>query len=270
MADTILVTGGTGVLGGAVTRRLLDDGARVRVLSRRTRRPETVPDRVEWVVGDLATGAGLPEALDGVTAVVHCASDSRHWKSDIAAARRLFDVARTTGSPHLVYVSIAGVDRVPYGYYRAKLEVERLLEASGLPWTVLRATQFHDLVLTVAQWLARLPVVLVPAGVRTQPVDVAEVANRLADLARNAPAGRVPDLGGPEALTAADAVRALLRATGRRRTVVSVPLPGKTMRAVRRGGLLAPGQPVGGSFADFLRHAPLGDRRYGAAQRSVR
>ncbi|MEU6175904.1 NAD(P)H-binding protein [Streptantibioticus parmotrematis] len=263
----ILVTGGTGVLGAAVVRRLLDDGVPVRVLSRRAQRSESLPEQVEWAVGDLATGAGLPEALDGVTAVVHCASDSRHWNSDVAAARRLTDAARAAGSPHLVYVSIVGVDRVPYGYYRAKLEVERLLEASGLPWTVLRATQFHDLVLVVTQWLARLPVVLVPAGVRTQPVDVSEVADRLADLARHAPAGRVPDLGGPEALTAADAVRALLRATGHRRPVVSVPLPGKTMRAVRRGGLLAPNRRAGGTFADFLRRAPLDDRRYGAARR---
>jgi uncharacterized protein YbjT (DUF2867 family) len=268
--DTVLVTGGTGVLGAAVARRLVADGRRVRVLSRRAERPATVPQRAQWAVGDLISGSGLAAALDGVGAVVHCATDTRHWKNDIIGTRHLIAAARAAGSPHLLYVSIVGVDRVPFGYYQVKRRVERELEDCGLPWTVQRTTQFHDLLLALAQQLTRLPVAFAASGLVFQPVDAGEVADKVAQLAVGEAAGRVPDMGGPEVLSAAEVVEAVLRARGRRRPVVSVPLPGKLARAVRDGGLLAPGHAVGQRrFADFVAHAPLNDRRYGAAQRSA-
>lgn len=271
--DTILVTGGTGVLGAQVVRQLLDDGRQVRVLSRKEQRPATLPEKAQWAVGDLTAGTGLKEALAGVGTVVHCASDARRWKNDLSSIRHLIDAARPAdgaAAPHVVYVSIVGIDRVPYSYYRAKLEVERLLAASGLPWTVLRATQFHDLLLVMAQQLSRLPVVLVPAGARVQPVDVDEVATRLAELAEGAPAGRVADMGGPKTWTLTDVVRAVVRASGRPRRVVSVPLPGKMMAALRDGGLLAPDDAAGHrGFEAFLADAPVSDRTYGAARRPV-
>ncbi|MEU1627893.1 NAD(P)H-binding protein [Streptomyces sp. NPDC020096] len=268
--DTILVTGGTGVLGAGVVRRLLDEGRQVRVLSRRTDRPATVPDKAQWAVGDLTSGTGLDAALDGVGAVVHCASDSRHWKNDVPAARHLIAAARAARSPHVLYVSIVGIDRVPFGYYEAKRQVEREIEGSGLPWTVQRATQFHDLLLAVAQQLTRLPAVLVPSGVSFQPIDVGEVADKVVQLAVGESVGRVPDMGGPEVLSAADVVHAVLRAQGRRRPVVTVPIPGRLIRALRDGGLLTPEHAVGRRrFEDFLVTAPLRDRGYGAAQRGA-
>ncbi|MGW2701866.1 SDR family oxidoreductase [Streptomyces sp. NPDC001340] len=238
---TILVTGGTGTLGRLVTERLRADGHEVRVLSRHTQ-----PYAVDLREG----GPGLGAALDGVETVVHCASSPR---GDEQAADHLIAAARRAGVGHLVYISIVGVDRVPFGYYRSKLAVERRIEESGLRWTVLRATQFHDLVVTMLQKLAKSPVVLVPAGVSDQPVEVAEVADRLAELALAAPAGRVPDMGGPQVRTFDSLARAYLRATGRRRRVVGMPLFGKTYRAFRAGGHLAPEQAVGkGTFEEYL------------------
>lgn len=269
--ETILVTGGSGVLGSAVVRRLLDAGRPVRVLSRRERGPKA-PEKAEWAVGDLAAGAGLAEALEGVGVVVHCASDTKSaGKTDEAGTRHLIEAARAVGArPHVVYVSIVGIDLVPFGYYRAKLATERLLEESGLPYSVVRATQFHDLVLATAQQLTRLPVVPVPSGVLLQPVEVGEVADRMAELALGEPVGRAPDFGGPRVWNAGDAVRAVLRASGRRRPVVSLPLPGKGMRALRAGGLLVRDGDGGGlgrhGFDEFLAAAPLGDRAYGAAR----
>lgn len=272
--EMILVTGGSGVLGTAVVRRLLDAGRPVRVLSRRPepQRGPGAPDKAEWVVGDLTDGAGLAAALDGVAVVVHCASDTKSaGKTDEAGTRNLIDAARAGGArPHIVYVSIVGIDLVPFRYYRAKLAVERLLEESGLPYSVLRATQFHDLVLAVAQQSARLPVVPVPSGVLVQPVEVGEVADRMAELALGKPVGRAPDFGGPQVWTAVDAVRAVLRASGRRRPVVSVPLPGRMIAALRAGGLLVRDAEGGAQgrhgFGEFLAAAPLEDRTYGAAQ----
>ncbi|MBZ6230758.1 SDR family oxidoreductase [Streptomyces olivaceus] len=239
---TFLATGGTGTLGRLVAERLREGGHEVRVLSRRSK-PYAV---------DLREGGGtLDTALDGVDTVVHCATTPRG--GDERAATNLVAAARRAGVAHLVYISIVGVDRVPLGYYRSKLAVERLVEQSGLGWTVLRATQFHDLVVQVLQALTRPPVAVLPAHAEDQPVEVAEVADRLAGLAVGAPAGRVADVGGPEVRTFESLARAYLEATGRRRRVVRVPLAGKTYRAFRAGGHLAPGRAVGTrTFEEYL------------------
>ncbi|MFE1840782.1 SDR family oxidoreductase [Streptomyces sviceus] len=240
---TILVTGGTGTLGRLVTERLTADGHEVRVLSRHSPR---------YPVDLREGGPGLDAAVAGVSAIVHCATTQRG--GDERSARNLLDAARRAGTGHLVYISIVGVDRVPFPYYRTKLAVERMIEESGVGWTILRTTQFHDLLVTLIRGLARLPVVFVPAGVRDQPVEVAEVAARLAELATGAPAGRVADMGGPQVRTLADLARACLRAAGRKRPVVGVRLFGKAYRAFRAGGHLAPERAVGkGTFEDYLR-----------------
>jgi uncharacterized protein YbjT (DUF2867 family) len=91
--------------------------------------------------------------------------------------------------------------------FASKLAAERVVADSGLPWTTLRATQFHDLILTVARQMARLPLIPVPAGSRVQPVDAGEVADRLAELALGTPAGLVPDMAGPRVYGAAEPIR---------------------------------------------------------------
>ncbi|UKY48966.1 SDR family oxidoreductase [Streptomyces inhibens] len=247
---TILVTGGTGTLGRPLVDRLLDDGHDVRSLSRRphtgTQRP-----RLRSYAVDLHDGTGLAEAMAGADAIVHCATTPTG--GDAEAAGRLVEEAKAAGVPHLVYISIVGVDRVPISYYRTKLAVERLIEDSGLGWTVLRTTQFHNLVLGVIKAGARSPVLPVPTGIRVQPVEVREVADRLAELAAGEPAGRVADMGGPEVLTARDLVRATLEAGGRRRLLMPLWLPGSGAAALRRGGNLTPEHADGRrTYAEFL------------------
>lgn len=249
MNRPILVTGGTGTLGRAVVARLLADDVAVRVMSRRPRRADD--DRpCEWAVCDLADGSGLDAALTDVRTVVHCATNARN---DVATTRRLAEAARRSGDPHLVYISIVGIDEVPLPYYRSKLEAERIVRESGLPWTVLRTTQFHDLVATLTTVQRRLPLVLTPSGVRFQPVEVTEVADRMAELAQGAPAGRVPDMAGPEVRDARDLANATLRAAGLRRRLVPVRLPGGIGRSLRAGANLAPDRAVGtGTFEEYL------------------
>ena len=232
--SVVLVTGGTGELGAHVVPRLLAAADRVRVLSRRA----GVAGGAERVVGDLRTGVGLHEALDGVDAVVHCASDPRRPQQvDVAGTGRLLDAAAAT-RPHVVLVSIVGVDRVPLGYYRAKLAAERLVQQSDLPWTVQRATQFPSLVDRMFAAQARLPVLLSLRDLRFQPVDPAVVADRLVQHVHAGPAGRAPDLGGPRVLRMEDLARDWLARTGRRRRVWRVPVPGRTGRAFRAGANL--------------------------------
>jgi len=242
---TILVTGGTGTLGRLVTERLRADGHEVRVLSRHSQ-----PYGVDLRAG----GAGLDAAVAGVDTIVHCASTPTG--GDEKAAAHLIAAARRAGVAHLVYISIVGIDRVSFPYYRAKLAVEKRIEESGLGWTVLRATQFHDLLVALFRAPAKLPVLLLPAGVSDQPIEVAEVADRLAELAQGAPAGRVADMGGPEIRTFESLARSYLKATGRRRAVLNVPLWGKAYRAFRAGGHCTPEHAVGkGTFEEYLARA---------------
>jgi len=239
---TILVTGGTGTLGRIVTERLRADGHEVRVLSRHVQ-----PYAVDLREG----GAGLEAAVKGVDAIVHCATTPRG--GDERAAAHLIAAARAAGVPHLLYISIVGVDVVPIGYYQTKFAVEKLISESGLGWTILRTTQFHDLVVQVLAGLVRLPVLLLPAGVSDQPIEVAEVSDRLAELALGAPAGRVDDMGGPEVRTFRSLAGAYLRAAGKRRPMVDVRLAGKGYRALRSGGHLTPEHAVGkGTFEEYL------------------
>jgi uncharacterized protein YbjT (DUF2867 family) len=244
MNQRILVTGGSGTLGRHVVERLLAGGHQVRVLSRRPG-PAGTPATVEWVTGELRSGSGLAAAVHGMGVIVHCATDPLHPRVDRDGTRNLLQAARAAGAPHLVYISIVGIDRVPYRYYQAKLQAERLVQTSGLGWTILRATQFHQLVLLVARGLSRLPVVPVPAATSFQPIDAAEVAERLATLAVGPPSGRVPDVGGPEIRPATDLLRAYLQAAGRHRPILPVRLHGKVVAGYRRGGHLAPDRRVG-------------------------
>ena len=153
---------------------------------------------------------------------------------------------------HIVYISIVGVDRIPLGYYRQKLESERLLESSGVPHTILRATQFHELVVGVFTVQRFLPVVFAPA-ISFQPIAAADVAARLVELAAGDPAGRVPDIGGPEQLSALELARQWADAASVRRRIVPVSLPGTTFAAYAAGHHLVPGPAFGTTtFAEFL------------------
>jgi uncharacterized protein YbjT (DUF2867 family) len=256
MTSNILVTGGTGTLGRLVVPLLRQADCRVRVLTRHRRGSV---DGVEFVTGDLATGNGVAAAVDGVDTIVHLAGGSR---GDDDKARSLVRAASRAGAPHLVYISVVGADRIPvvsaidramFGYFASKRAAERVIENSGLPWTTLRATQFYDLVLTVAKAMSKLPVVLVPAGARFQPVDTADVAARIVELSLGRPAGLVPDIAGPRVYGMDELVRSYLQATHRRRPVMSVRLAGKAYRAVRAGAVLAPDGVMGKrSWEEFL------------------
>jgi uncharacterized protein YbjT (DUF2867 family) len=245
----VLVTGGTGVLGRRVVERLCSEGIRARVFSR-SGKPGTIR-------GDLLTGEGLRPAVQGIDTIIHCASSPfrKAHQVDVEGAGRLLETAAEAGVSHLAYISIVGIDlATSYPYYRIKLETERVVESSLVPHTILRATQFYDLVLMAMRFLDRLPVMVVPRGFLGQPIDAGEVAGRLVDLALSGPAGRVPDIGGPEVKTLAEAARGYLRVKGSRRSIFEIPVPGKTARAFREGALVCPDQAYGKiRWEDFLR-----------------
>lgn len=256
MTSRILLTGGTGTLGRHVAPLLVASGAEVRLLSRTARESDASTTAVR---GDLETGEGVDAAVAGVDTIVHLAGSA---KGDELKAQTLVRAARSAGSPHVVYISVVGAERVPvvsrldhmmFGYFAAKRAAEVVVEESGLPWTTLRATQFHDLVLMTLRALARSPIMPYFAGVRFQPVETSEVAHRLVDLALASPAGLVDEMGGPEVHDMRHLARTYLDAVGTGRLIVPLRVGGRSGRAVRAGATLTPAHAVGRrTWAEFL------------------
>jgi uncharacterized protein YbjT (DUF2867 family) len=250
----ILVTGGAGRLGRLVVKHLSQAGYPVRGMSRRASPGEGWPG-TEWKQADLKTGVGLAEAVQGMDVVVHLAT-LENSMVDFEGTRRLVDVARQAGVSHLVFISIVGIDRVPWAGGKAKLASEDLLEHSGIPWSILRATQFHYGIDFLLNFLTRLPLVaLVPAGLLLQPVAEEEVARRLVEIVLAGPSGRLPDMGGPQVYTSGDLARIWLKQRGMHRAILPIFLPGKMARALRQGGNTCPQQATGTiSWEVWLQH----------------
>lgn len=247
----IVVTGGSGDLGARVVRQLRARGHEAVAASRRSG-------------VDLSTGEGLDAVLDGAAAVVHAAtSQTRPARVDVAGARRIGESLRRLGSPaHVVSISIVGCDRVPYAYYRAKVDSERALEAAGVAATVVRATQFHSLAAFIGTAGRVGPFSLAIGDMRIQPVDIDWVAQRLCDHATGpAPSGyrRAADLAGPTAYTAGEVAGRIAAHDGRPAPrIVRVPPFLPVLKGFSEGSILPdPDAETGGcSFEDWLTTQP--------------
>lgn len=231
MTSPILVTGGTGTLGFHVVPQLRHAGHPVRVLSRSSRSG----DDIEYVTGDLLKDEGVARAVDGVATILHLAGGP---KGDDQATRNLVRAAKHAGVEHLVYISVIGADAVPVAWLRSKHAAEQAIEHSGIPSTILRAAQFHDLVMTVLEKMTKMPVIPIPGGLRFEPVDSRDVADRLLELTLGEPSGRVPDLAGPRVYGMKELVRGYLGAMGKRRLTMPIRMPGKAGAAYRDGANL--------------------------------
>jgi len=245
----VLITGATGTLGRRVVPAAVAAGHDVSALSRSAH-----PDngQLRWLQADLLTGDHLDSTLDGTDAIINCATQPTGDK-DVTSMRNLTTAARRAGVGHLVHVSIVGIDRIPMPYYRTKLRAEHVLEESGVGHTVLRATQFHDLIATIFSIQRHSPALCALRHVRFQPIDTVDVASRLVELADCRPEGRARDIGGPAVHTHAELARQYLAARGSRRPVIAVPIPGRIVAGYRSGANLAPDNPVGTiEFADYL------------------
>jgi uncharacterized protein YbjT (DUF2867 family) len=241
----IAVAGGTGAVGRFVVSIARERGYRVGVLSR--------ADGV-----DLVTGEGLPEALEGVDTVIDVASiQTLSAKASVqffsATTRNLLRAGKAAGGQHHLALSIVGAEKAALGYYAGKLAQEQLVSMGDVPWTILRATQFHEFAQQVLARSSVGPVALVPR-MATQPVAAREVAEALVDAAEAGPQGRVTDLGGPRVEQLVDMVRAYAGKSGQRKRVLGFTAPGRLWHAMRSGALLAePGAAVGRqTFQEWL------------------
>lgn len=241
----IAVAGGTGTVGRHITELIGRRGHERVVLARSTG-------------FDLQTGAGLAQALAGVDAVIDvvsiatlsAAASSRFFGATTA---NLLRAEASAGVRHHVSLSIVNASRVSAGYYAGKVVQEDTVTAGSVPWSMLRATQFHEFAVQTLQRTSRAGLALVPV-MRTQPVAAREVAERLVELALGSPRGHVPDLGGPREEHLVDMVRAYVKASRSRTRVVQFRLPGRMGAAMLDGSLLPAANTAQGtqSFAQWL------------------
>lgn len=244
----LAVAGGTGLTGAHLVDIARARGHEVVVLSRRT--------GVE-----LLSGAGLSGRLDGVDTVVDVTNVTTN-KPDVSvsffagATKSLLAAERAAQVPHHLALTIVGADAAPDGYYAGKLVQERLIAAGDVPWTVLRATQFHEYAALVFH-RGRAGAHVAPRG-RVQPVAAREVAAYLIHLAERAPQGRAPELAGPREEDLSDMVRRYAHAIGYRGPVPAVNAPGAWGHALRGGALLpGPGSVLGEqTFTEWLDALP--------------
>lgn len=228
----IAVAGGTGAVGVHVVEAVRARGHEPVVLARATG-------------VDLVAGTGLGEALAGVDTVIDVASVATTSASASvaffeAATANLLRVERRLGIGHHVALSIIGVPAAPFGYYAGKARQEQLVREGDVPWTILRAAQFHEFAEQMTTRAKVGPLILCPA-MRSQPIAAAEVGAVLAEIAEGAPRGVDRELAGPRTESMPDLVRRLLRATGRRTQVVGLAIPGAWGRSMRDGSLLPAG-----------------------------
>jgi uncharacterized protein YbjT (DUF2867 family) len=254
----VLVTGGTGSLGTRLLPLLVRRGHQVRSLSR-----HGSPDggegagngAVSYLRGDVHSGEGLATAVEGVDTVIHAATSPRLSRAvEVDGTAHVVAAAATSGA-HVIYVSIVGVDSMSYAYYQAKYEAEKVVASGGAPWTIQRATQFHELIDRFLGWR----VFPVTTHLAFQPIDTGDVSARLADLVDAGPSGRAEDMGGPAVVPLRQLAATRRRITGARTLLVPALRLGP-LKDFDAGLHLSPDHAVGHvTWEQWIRSRPRGE-----------
>jgi len=253
----ILVTGGAGGLGREVVQRLCQTTHIVRVMSRASA-PINLDQHIEWAQADVENGSGLAEAVTGIDIIINAMSlPARPQQVDVEGTARLLKAANNAGVKHVLHVSIVGIDRIPTPYYQAKVAAEQVVIESGVPYSIWRATQFHSLLDNFLEPLRTsdsAPVFSRPPEAKYQLLDTGEAAEALLSHIDSPPAGRLPDVGGPQVLTLDTIAHMWLKAQGINREIKYLPEEPFIGEAFRQGYNTAPTNPYGKiTWADFLK-----------------
>lgn len=211
----IVVIGGSGLIGSRLVPSLRESGHEAIAAS-----PKSGVDTI--------TGKGLPEALKGASVVVDV-SNAPSWEDAAVmnffetSARNLFSHEAAAGVGHHVALSVVGTERMlESGYFRAKMAQENLIEASSIPYSIVRATQFFEFVEGIADFSTDGNKVRLPVGL-IQPMAADDVASALARIAVGAPVNGTVEIGGPEQFPLYELVRQALGTWKDSREVIADP-----------------------------------------------
>lgn len=231
-SSDILITGGTGLLGKAVCALLLKRGIKYTVATHKR------PVEKNMVYLDLGSMGEMNAALLNRPIILHLASDKKHPHNDVNGTKRLLqEIVRWNYNPHFIYISIVGTDLLPVTYLKQKFQVEEEIKKSGVRYSILRATQFHNYVDKILQQLLKFRLAILPKNVLVQPIDVNVVAERLVNMCFEPPANQIENIGGREVLTLEEVVDFWLRVKNKHETVLNMPLWGRAGRSLKAGCL---------------------------------
>jgi uncharacterized protein YbjT (DUF2867 family) len=214
----IVIVGGTGLIGKQLVRLLREAGH------------DAVPASPSTGVNTL-TGEGVAAAFAGADVVVDIPNSPSFEDGPVleffrTSTRTVVDAAKAAGIGHYVVLSIVGADRLPdIGYMRAKVEQENLVKSSGIPYTIVRATQFFEFIAAIAEGTADATTVRL-SPVLMQPIAAGDVSEGLAEVATKAPANSTWELAGPEALPIVELGRRVLANAGDTREIATDPAAG--------------------------------------------
>ncbi len=262
--STILITGGTGTFGRDLTALLQPTAHTLRIMSRKPAPPD-LPANIEWAVANLATGTGVDDAVRGADIIINAASDSggNTHLADVVGLQLLLNAAQSHKIGHFLHISIVGIDQMPFGYYRHKLDAEAVVSTAAIPYSIARITQFHSLVLGIFEPLLKIPdaPLRIPTDIQFQSIDSREAAAQTLTYLHTPANGRLPDTGGPEVLMLGDMAQILLDARKDSRPIEPTLTPDpklfwpspEAIAAYRRGLNTAPDHRCGSiTWRDFV------------------
>ncbi len=247
----ILVTGCTGRLGTALLQHLQESDYRVKITSRR--KPE-YDGTFAWVYSDLLTGEGVDEAVQDVEIVIHAATSPNQYTKEIEINGFRNLLKKLNKVKHFIYPSIVGIDYIPMKYFQYKLEAEQLLENSSIPYTIVRATQFHDYVEAMFLSKTYFNRYFIPGKIPFQSCAVEDYARHLIAFLDKDPQGRADDFAGPEIMTLKEMAELKIKVYRENNKIVSFALPGNLYKTFREGRGTNPERKLGKiTFEQYLR-----------------
>ena len=224
----ILITGGTGTLGKKLCQQL--DAQNISYIVG-TRKKSKDPDKVTM---DLIKNTGIGEAVIGKEIIFHLATD---MKKDTEATQNLLNALGAQSNVHLIYISIVGINSIPFSYYRQKLSSENAIKRSGISYSIVRATQFHEFAHRIIENLLKYRIGILPKKIVLQTIDSSLVAKKLMNVSQKRPQNKTYELGGAEILNLGQMADEWLNLTGKHRLIINTPIPGKLGKALRFGKL---------------------------------
>ena len=248
------VIGGTGMIGSNIVGQLAGGGEEVRILTRTP--PARMAEGVTHARIDLATGEGLEAGLEGVDTLIDAGNTCKSPEDTLVeGTRRILETCANQGVGHYVGISIVGCEKVDMGYYKAKTAQEAVIRSSPVGWSLLRATQFHELIEAVFRGAANRGVTP-RSSIPLQTVAASEAARSMVALSASTPTDSTTELTGPEVLTVTEMGKIWRRVMGRKTVPLPLPTMGKAMKALRHGALTDP--KVEGSGPTFEQWLNLG------------
>lgn len=247
----ILVTGSSGRLGRVLCRLLQAEQI---AFVGTTRQQNKTNDNTRFL--DLDKPQSIPQAIQGIDTIVHLASDTKRFKAqtDIGGTKALLQAAKDAGIKHFIYISIVGVDKMPLKYYQTKLQTEVLVAQSGIPYSILRTTQYYYFVEQLCQAYLRLPLTFFPKQILVQPMDEAVAAQQIIEIYKKAPSNGITEIGGRTVFRMGDLAKDWITARRKSVWVLGIPTWGKALKAGANGALTCPDHAIdaGLSWKEWL------------------